>query len=373
MNPETTLMTPGVPMNSGSPRKQKPTLARQFELLGAEAAALRAELAVLRQKLASVERELSAAGGQVLPQANHELVVAAVHAHGIGQAARAALERVSSPAVVDAVLQEMERPGSLMDLRDANERLVVAALHSREMEEAAAQAHRRHVAFFATVAHELRNPLLPLRLAARMLDRAHDDREMLAKLQETITGQIGHMARLISDLLDGARVSTGKFRLERVSVDLVRLLELTVETFLPGTQARHQQFSSTLPSQPVMVFADPVRLAQVFGNLLENASKYTPDGGRVALAVSVEGPNVVVSVSDDGIGITAEALPHLFQIFVQDAHAVAFDSGGLGIGLAVVEELVHAHGGEVAANSAGKDLGSEFRVTLPLQAAPATV
>jgi signal transduction histidine kinase len=316
-----------------------------------------------------VERELSAAGGQVLQEANHGLVVAAVHAHDIAQSARNALERVTSPAAVEAVLQELERPGSLIDLRDANERLVVAALHSQELEEEATEAHRRHVAFFATVAHELRNPLLPLRLAARMLDRAHDDREMLAKLQATITGQVSHIARLISDLLDGARVSTGKFRLERVSVDLVRLLELTVESFLPGTQARSQHLSSTLLPQALMVFADPVRLAQVFGNLLENASKYTPPGGELGLAVRVEGPDAVVTISDNGIGISAEALPHLFQIFVQDAHAVEFDSRGLGIGLAVVQELVHAHGGEVIASSAGKDQGSQFRVTLPLEAA----
>jgi signal transduction histidine kinase len=357
-------------MVSGPPRQSDISLAHQLELLGAEAAALRAELATLRQKLASVERELSAAGGQVLHEANHELVLAAVHAQEIADAARSTLERVTSPATVEVVLQELDQPGSLTDLRDANERLVIAALHSQELEEEATEAHRRHVAFFATVAHELRNPLLPLRLAARMLDRAHGDRDMLAKLQATITGQVSHIARLISDLLDGARVSTGKFRLERVSVDLIRLLALTVESFLPGTQARHQQFSSTLPGAPVLVFADPVRLAQVFGNLLENASKYTPEGGQLAMSVSVQGPNVVVTVSDNGIGISAEALPHLFQIFVQDAHAVAFDGGGLGIGLAVVEELVRAHGGEVVATSAGKDQGSQFRVTLPLEVGP---
>ncbi|MEJ8837388.1 sensor histidine kinase [Ramlibacter sp. AN1133] len=358
----------GPHMESGSSRKADRALARRLQALGAEAAALRSELATLRQKLASVERELSAAGGQVLQDANQELVVAAVHAQEIADAARSALERVTSAPEVEAVLQELDRPGSLADLRDANERLVVAALHSQEMEEEAAEAHRRHVAFFATVAHELRNPLLPLRLAARMLDRAHDDREMLAKLQETITGQVSHIARLISDLLDGARVSTGKFRLERVSVDLVRLLEMTVETFLPGMQARRQQFTSTFPPGPVLVHADPVRLAQVFGNLLENASKYTPERGQITLCVEVREPNVVVTISDNGIGISAEALPHLFQIFVQDAHAVEFDSRGLGIGLSVVRELVLAHGGEVVASSAGKDQGSQFRVTLPLEA-----
>jgi signal transduction histidine kinase len=115
------------------------------------------------------------------------------------------------------------------------------------------------------------------------------------------------------------------------------------------------------------VFADPVRLVQVFGNLLENASKYTPEGGELALDVSVQGPNVVVAISDNGIGITPEALPHLFKIFVQDAHAVAFDRGGFGIGLAVVQELVLEHGGAVVATSAGKGRGSQFRVTLPLE------
>ena len=314
-----------------------------------------------------MERELSAARGKALDEANRELVVAAAHAQEIADAARSTLERVTSPAAVEAVLRELDRPASPDDLRDANERLVIAALHSQEMEEAATEAHRRHVAFFATVAHELRNPLLPLRLAARMLERAYDDRQMLATLQTTITGQVSHIARLISDLLDGARVSTGKFRLERVSVDLVRVLEMTIESFVPGTQARSQSFTSTLPPGPVMVNADPVRLAQIFGNLLENASKYTPPGGELALTVDVQGSDAVVTISDNGIGISAEALPHLFQIFVQDAHAVAFDSGGLGIGLAVVQELVHAHGGQVVASSAGKDQGSQFRVTLPLE------
>jgi signal transduction histidine kinase len=355
-------------MNSGPSRKHDSQHAQRLELLRVEAAALRTELATLREKLAGVERDLSAARGEVVHQANHELVLAAVRAHEIAEAARSTLARVTSPADAEDALAQLDQPSTLDDLRDANERLVLAALHSQELEEAAAQAHRKHVAFFATVAHELRNPLLPLRLAARMLDRAHDDREMLTKLQATITGQVSHIARLISDLLDGARVSTGKFRLERVSVDLVRVLELTVESLLPGAQARRQQVSSTLPTAPVRVFADPVRLAQVFGNLLENASKYTPEGGELALTVSVQGPNVVIDIADNGIGISPEALPHLFEIFVQDPHAVAFDSAGLGIGLAVVQELVQAHGGEVVATSAGKNQGSQFRVTLPLEA-----
>ncbi|MBL0391094.1 HAMP domain-containing histidine kinase [Ramlibacter monticola] len=366
MNPNV-LSCRGATMKRDSSRRGSTRGPSPLEVLAVEASALRTELVTLRQKLASVERDLSAAGGGVLHETNQELVVAAVRAHEIADAARTALERVSSPAAPAVAMARRDWPEAFDDLREANERLVVAALHSQELEEEAKQAYRQYVAFFATVAHELRNPLLPLRLAARMLDRAHDDPEMLAKLQATITGQVNHIARLISDLLDGARVSTGKFRLERVSVDLVRLLALAIESFLPLAEGRHQKFSSAMPAGAVPVFADPVRLVQVFGNLLENASKYTPEGGELGLVVSVQGPNVVVAISDNGIGITPEALPHLFKIFVQDAHAVAFDRAGFGIGLAVVQELVLEHGGAVVATSAGKGRGSQFRVTLPLE------
>ena len=129
---------------------------------------------------------------------------------------------------------------------------------------------------------------------------------------------------------------------------------------------RRHRFRRLGASGPLMLRADPIRLVQVFSNLIENAAKYTPEDGEITLTVQVQGPSVEITIKDNGIGITPQALPHIFDLFVQDDHAAAHNQGGLGIGLAVVRELVEAHGGTVAASSAGKDLGSLFTVTLPL-------
>ncbi len=257
-------------------------------------------------------------------------------------------------------------PGTLM--RQVNEQLVLAAVRFQDLEEAASQAHRRQVALVARVAHELRSPLQPLRFAAELLGRATDEK-LLAKMRATVSGQVDHLTRLINDLMDGARVSTGKFSLERSTVDLSQVLGLAIENCMPALQARRQVFSHSLPPQPLPMEADPVRLVQVFGNLLHNAAKYAPEGGNVLLVAANRGAFAEVTVSDDGIGISAQALPHIFELFVQDPDAVAVAPEGLGIGLAVVRELVEAHGGTVQAHSAGSGQGSRFVVTLPLHAA----
>jgi signal transduction histidine kinase len=251
-------------------------------------------------------------------------------------------------------------------LQEANAKLALADAASREVEATAFEAHRRQVEFLATVAHELRNPLMPLRLAALMLDRARTDDVAHAKLQATITGQVAQMTRLIGDLLEGSRISTGKFRLERTLIDVKGVLDRATETCRPAMDERRHTFTSDAPAGPVVVLGDAVRLVQVFGNLLENSSKYTAAGGRIALKAEVRGSAVFVSISDNGIGISAKALPHVFGMFVRDAHASASSEGGLGIGLAVVRELVKAHEGTVAARSGGVDQGSEFTVSLPL-------
>jgi signal transduction histidine kinase len=242
---------------------------------------------------------------------------------------------------------------------------VLAALSSRELEAEAEQSNSRQVAFLAMAAHELRNPLLPLRLASKMISRDRTD-EQLAKVRETINGQVNHMARLIGDLLDGSRISTGKFRLEQRIVDVCSVLDLAVETCQSAMDSRHHNFKRVGPAGTLNVTGDAVRLVQVFSNLLENAAKYTPEGGEISLATAVDGDKLSITVSDNGIGITAQALPHVFELFAQDEHAAVHNQGGLGIGLAVVRELVEAHGGNVVATSAGKDLGSRFVVTLPL-------
>jgi signal transduction histidine kinase len=267
---------------------------------------------------------------------------------------------------VNADLRDAEVAELTALLRQANEKLALAEADSRAVEATAFEAHRRQVEFLATVAHELRNPLMPLRLAALMLDRARTDDVAHAKLQATISGQVAQIARLIGDLLEGSRISTGKFRLVRTLIDIKGVLDRAMETCRPAMDERRHGFTSTVPAEPIMVLGDAVRLVQVFGNLLENSSKYTADGGEISLRVVLRPGAVVVSIADNGIGISAGALPHVFGMFVRDAHASASSEGGLGIGLAVVRELVKAHEGSVAARSDGVNRGSEFTVVLPL-------
>jgi signal transduction histidine kinase len=174
------------------------------------------------------------------------------------------------------------------------------------------------------------------------------------------------MSRLVSDLLDVSRVSTGKLRLERRTVDLAGIIDAAIDACQPTIAARRQRFEVQLPSGELELYGDPIRLAQVVSNLLDNASKYTPEGGEIGLSAVVIADAVVITVSDSGIGITPEAMPRIFEPFVQEAHAIGFNGVGLGIGLTVVRELVEAHGGQVVASSAGTGLGSEFVVILPL-------
>jgi signal transduction histidine kinase len=256
----------------------------------------------------------------------------------------------------------------LLALREANEQLLLDAAASRE-EEADVQAeHTRQITFLAMVAHELRNPLLPLRLAAKMLANARTDEIKFAGLQATIESQVAHMGRLIGDLLDGSRVSAGKFRIERSNIDIGDVIRTAVETVQPAMDARTHRFSAAVPTGALSVHGDAMRLVQALVNLLENAAKYTPEGGEISLAVVPRGAMLEITIADNGIGISAEALPHVFELFVQDKHAVAVSRDGLGIGLAVVRDLVEAHGGSAVASSAGLGHGSEFVVLLPLLA-----
>lgn len=272
-----------------------------------------------------------------------------------------ALKRVTPHELVLA-----EHESRVRELREANERLVVAALSAQELEMQAAEAHRRQIVFQAMVAHELRNPLTPIRTVAELLNHVTADEPTLARLQGILQRQVTHMAKLIDDLLDGSRVRAGKFRLDCRSVDTTGILEQAAEACRPAIELRRQHFTKQLPPGPLTVYGDSVRLVQVFSNLLNNASKYTPTGGAIMLSVEQLDRAVVITVSDNGIGISAEALPDIFSLFVQDARALALYNGGVGIGLAVVRELVEAHGGTVVGRSAGRNLGSEFIVTLPL-------
>ena len=272
---------------------------------------------------------------------------------------------------VEAVtLLHQQADARRLEIASLRRQLADANSEASLVEAVAQEAHRRQATFLATVAHELRNPLMPLRLAAVMLDRARTDDAAHARLQATITGQVAQMTRLIGDLLEGSRISTGNFRLERTVIDLNGVLDRATETSQPGMDARKHSFYRSPQGAPVMVLGDAVRLVQVFGNLLENASKYTLEGGVISMRVAVrDRAAVVVTVTDNGIGITAQALPHVFEMFVRDLHATEVHEGGLGVGLSVVRELLKAHEGTVTAKSGGRNQGSEFVVMLPLAAA----
>jgi signal transduction histidine kinase len=357
-----------------SPGERKVAVAAGIlELLNQETDTVRAQLLTLRQDVARLQRDASAPSSAELLEANEQLVLAALRAQAIADAATRRLRNLtrSGPAVAPVAKSgqqaRAEYSSRIEDLRAANEQLLLAALNSRELAADAEQSHGRQIAFLAMAAHELRNPLLPLRLAAQRLPRARTEEE-LTRLQETINGQIAQLGRLIGDLLDGSRISTGKLRMERRIVDLAGILDLAVETCLPAIEARRHRFQRLGAPGPLRVDGDALRLAQVFSNLLQNAAKYTPEGGEISLSTVARGETVTLTVTDNGIGITAQALPHVFELFVQDEHATEHHQGGLGIGLAVVRELVEAHGGTVVAESAGKGRGSEFVVTLPLAA-----
>ena len=252
------------------------------------------------------------------------------------------------------------------DLREANEHLVLAVVTAQGLQTEAEDIHQRQVKFLAMVAHELRNPLNPIRMATDLLQHAQANEGLLAQVQGILRRQVGHLTRLVDDLLDGARASAGKFRLESGRAPLRDILDPVVDAMRPAIAQRQQTLSTTLPSASLLVNADALRLTQVFSNLLDNASKYTQRGGEIGIELTCVGDIATLRISDNGIGISAEALPHIFDLFVQESHARAHDRRGLGLGLAIVRELVESHGGTIVANSRGRGLGSEFVVTLPV-------
>jgi diguanylate cyclase (GGDEF)-like protein len=276
-------------------------------------------------------------------------------------------------------LAEHERRNA--QLREANEQLVLAALGAQELQAAAEQAQRRQREFLAVVAHELRNPLAPIRIATALLGRVRTDEPLLPRARALIEQQVANLARLVGELLDLPNADTATPPPDRRVVDLAASVDAVARAWRPAMQARRQAFDVQMPTGALDVLGDPIGLAQILDNLLDNASKFTHPHGTIGLTVEVAhsvargvagaGHSVVMTVADSGIGIGAEALPTVFEPFVQDTHAIGFSGVGLGIGLTVVRALVEAHGGDVVASSAGRGLGSRFVVTLPLvQIAP---
>ncbi len=245
--------------------------------------------------------------------------------------------------------------GSLMDITE--EKLA---------EEALREADRRKDEFLATLAHELRNPLAPIRNAVQILRLKDAPEAMRANARDMIDRQARNLARLVDDLLDVSRITLGRLLLQTKETELSEVIENAVEASRPYVEGSRHTLSVELPTEPVYVDADATRLAQVFINLLNNAAKYTPPGGHISLAAAQEDETVVVRVSDTGIGITPEALPRIFDIFERLDHSVERAQAGLGIGLSLARHLVELHGGHIEAHSEGLGRGSEFTVTLPV-------
>ena len=235
----------------------------------------------------------------------------------------------------------------------------------KRTEAALREADQRKDRFLAVLAHELRNPLAPLRNGLQILRLADGDAVASAAAREMMERQLGHLVRLVDDLLDVSRIRTDKIELRREPIDLVATLRAAVETARPTIDQSGHTLAVTLPSEPARLLADPIRLTQVFANLLTNAAKYTDRGGRIELNARREDDEFVVSVRDNGIGIPAELLPGVFDLFMQINGLAERSQGGLGIGLTLVRRLVEMHGGTVHASSAGPDRGSEFTVRLP--------
>jgi PAS domain S-box-containing protein len=228
------------------------------------------------------------------------------------------------------------------------------------------EGDRRKNEFLAMLAHELRNPLAPIRNAVQLVQLSKGDANYAKLASEVIDRQVSHLVRLVDDLLDVSRISTGKFELRLDQVEISSIIQQAVETSRPGIEAAKHQLTMNLPSQPIYVQADAVRLAQVVSNLLNNSCKYSEPAGSILLTVEQQGRDVVVSVKDTGIGIATEMLPKVFDLFIQVDRSLDRAQGGLGIGLSLVQRIVEMHQGTVKVFSEGIGCGSEFVVRMPV-------
>jgi len=262
------------------------------------------------------------------------------------------------------------RPGAVLDDEDDAIIAQLAAIAAVGIENASLydslrEQDRHKDEFLATLAHELRNPLAPLRTGLDLLAR-QDQNEAALNVMSMMQRQLGHLVRLVDDLMDVSRVSRGKVELRRSRVAVNTIIDTAVEVNQPQFDSMKQTLELHRPADEIFLYGDTTRLSQVISNLLNNASKYTPEGGHIALRVRPESNRVHIDVSDSGIGIAPEMLPRVFDLFTQAAPGRNESQGGLGIGLSLVKKLVEMHGGTVSADSAGPGRGSTFSVCLPI-------
>jgi PAS domain S-box-containing protein len=301
--------------------------------------------------------------GVVVGLANHTVLVARDGTRRpIDDSAAPILNDRGAVAGVVLVFRDVtERRRAEEQRRRAEEQL-------RQQNEALAAAARQKDEFLAMLGHELRNPLAPLRNALQIMRVAADSPQAVGQVRELMERQLRHLVRLVDDLLDVGRISSGKIELRRERVSLADVVQHAVEASGPAIEAARHRLTITLPPEALYVTGDPTRLAQVVSNLLNNAAKYTPAGGHLALTVGRHEGEAVVRVRDSGVGIPADMLAAVFEPFVQVPGSADRSQGGLGVGLTLVKRLVELHGGAVTAHSGGPGTGSEFVVRLPLAA-----
>lgn len=278
-------------------------------------------------------------------------------AAGLAAAARESHRRASE---LNAALEVSRR-----ELQLAYQRVEDELMSRREAEAKLRDADRRKDEFLAMLAHELRNPLAPIGMAAKILRLGQTTPERVTQTCEIIDRQIRHMTSLLDDLLDASRVTRGHVVLTPELLDMAAIVQDAVEQVRPLVDAGHHHLSLALPKQAAQVRGDSTRLVQIVTNLLNNATKYTPQGGVIELELTQDASAVQVVVRDNGIGIDAALLPHVFDLFVQGDRSSDRAQSGLGIGLALVKSLVERHGGSVSAASAGQGAGTEFTIRLP--------
>jgi len=271
------------------------------------------------------------------------------------------LEKLNHTLEERVLARTGELEATIAQLREREHRLRLTG-------EALAEADRRKTEFLAMLAHELRNPLQPIRSAVELLRKAAATPDQLAWSREVVDRQVNQLVRLVDDLLDASRISNGKLELRREPVDLIPIISGAIESSRSLAERKRQQIETKLPDQPVHVDGDAVRLTQVFLNLINNAVKYSPNGARIALSVEKRDGEIAACVRDEGMGIAAHDLPRVFEMFYQGSAKPDDAQGGLGLGLALVHQLVGLHAGRIEAHSDGPGRGSEFVVRLPVVA-----
>jgi two-component system CheB/CheR fusion protein len=252
------------------------------------------------------------------------------------------------------------------DLRQANANLVIASLDASARETKATESHRRQSLFLSMLAHELRNPLAPIAMSVELLGKMPSVHPEIQSLQRILERQTAHLIRLVDDLMDANRINSGKLRIRKKAVPLLQCIEQAIETSRPELEARRQPLTLDLRLEGLWIHGDLVRLSQLFSNLLLNASKFSADRSPIVVLAAREGDKACIVVRDEGIGISADRQPFVFDLFTQGAVGEGLMAKGLGIGLSLVRTIAHLHGGTVRVASKGNGLGSDFIVTLPI-------